>query len=258
MAALTVLAEAGVRIAPRLLGRWHDPDVYAYPFLAVERIAGDNWRDLEEGADQARWLTVMESLGWAIAQWHAVPLEGLPALVRRHGILPGHLARFLESDDVDGAVSRAADLLGAPSGDAATWRRSLDRILDLPPVLVHGDVCENQLMVDGSASVRGVIDWASPAVGTPLLDFDFGQWGYGIFEHEERWAAFRRALWGSYARSRGLTSPDWVDVHLFFSLAEAVGLAERERTGAFGEFDARRLARTRANLEDATSVASGR
>lgn len=258
VAALKMLAEAGVRVAPRLLGSWHDPDVYAYPFLAVERIAGDNWGDLEEDADTNRWLTVMETLGAAIAQWHEIPLERLPPPVRRPWAPSGHLARLLESDDAEGGFGRGADLLGASSDDAATWTRSLERVRDLSPVLVHGDVCENQLMVDASARVRAVIDWASPAVGTPLLDFDFGQWGYGIFAHEARWGEFRRVLWGSYARARGLASPDWIDVHLLFSLADAVDLAARAGSGSPDDFDARRRARSRANLEEATRVASGR
>ncbi|HEX4213720.1 MAG TPA: aminoglycoside phosphotransferase family protein [Candidatus Dormibacteraeota bacterium] len=259
VAALRALDAAGVSVAPRLLGSWHEPAIYAYPFWAVERVVGENWADLEDRADAARWLTLLDSLGAAIATWHRLRPSRLPPELRRPSrVVPDHLARFLERDHLDDLARRGAGLLGGSGTDVTTWMRSLARVVEMPEVLVHGDVCENQLIVDGSARVRAVIDWAVPGIGNPVLDFNFGEWGFGIFRYEDRFAEFRRALWGSYARARGLTSPDWVDVHLWFSLADAFQLAEAERDGTLDGWGARRAASSRANLEEATRMAGER
>jgi aminoglycoside phosphotransferase (APT) family kinase protein len=259
IAALRGLETAGVTVAPRLLGSWDEPDVYAYPFFCVERAPGRNWAELETGASVEQWRRLMASLGRAIAAWHRLGPGDLPSGLRqRFDRTPEHLAGFLAAGTVDASVEKAAVLLKASTADRDRWLDSARRVATMPHVLVHGDVCENQLIVDAEARVLAVVDWARPGIGHPLVDFDFGQWGFGIFAHEARFADFRRVLWGEYAAARGLMTPDWRDVHLVFSLAEAAYFAGREQAGQLDDWGRRRRHTTMTALEQAAALAGNR
>ena len=91
----------------------------------------------------------------------------------------------------------------------------------LSPVLTHGDVHGEQLMVN-EGTLTGVIDWETAALDNPIRDFNFGEWGLGWYRaHERDFAALRERLWTSYAAARTVSLPDWQTVHRFFCLVEA-------------------------------------
>ena len=85
-------------------------------------------------------------------------------------------------------------------------------------VLVHGDVNEGQILVDEGLRVTGVLDWETAHIGHPLKDFDFGEWGYGIFAWDAHFHLLRRRMWEAYAEARGSPLPSWEAVHLAFCL----------------------------------------
>ena len=50
----------------------------------------------------------------------------------------------------------------------------------LPHVLVHGDIHEDQLLVvDGQ--ITGILDWETARVDHPFWDFDLCEWGTGLW-----------------------------------------------------------------------------
>ena len=201
--------------AARLLGRWDDREVSPYPFVAVSRLPGQTWSQREAAATLGQVEGMLESLGRALASWHRIDRRTLPPALRRRRSPHDDVTQFLATG-LDAAVERVAHLLDLPPPRAAAWRGALAEVAALEPVLVHGDVNEGQILVDDDLHVTGILDWETAHVGHPLKDFDFGEWGYGIFAWERHFDRLRRALWESYAAARAGRLPPWWAVHLCF------------------------------------------
>jgi aminoglycoside phosphotransferase (APT) family kinase protein len=197
LAAYRALAGTGLSIVPRLLGRWEDPEIYPFPFAAVTRLRGETPTAPEALLDQ---------LGQAIARWHELQPPALPgARPPRHHDAPHHrwLRRALDPATCASAAAEAADRLGRPAR-APAWADLLARAAQLTPVLVHGDIHEDQLLAEGG-QLTGVIDWETARVDHPFWDFDLGEWGTGLWRRRRRdFTALWARGWLAYAQQRGL------------------------------------------------------
>ena len=215
--------------APRLLGQWRDPRVSPYPFIAVSRLPGRTWSRLEADATLDQLITVLSGLGQAIASWQRLNLRDLPRRIRsRRPQRLRDFARLLGIDALREAASQVACRLDLPSRRATAWLRELEPLASMAPVLVHGDINEGQILVDDSLHVTGILDWETAGVGHPLKDFDFGEWGFGIFAWEPKFDVLRRHMWESYTRARGGELPSWRAVHLFFCLTSIPHFSQEE------------------------------
>jgi aminoglycoside phosphotransferase (APT) family kinase protein len=102
--------------------------------------------------------------GW-LAALHAQPLKRFENVPSWRGYLERH---------VPGAASRQARW-GVPPSIVAEMRDRLER-LDLDSVtsdavaLLHADLHEQNLLVDATTKVTGVVDFADATVGDPLFD----------------------------------------------------------------------------------------
>jgi aminoglycoside phosphotransferase (APT) family kinase protein len=197
LAAYQALAGARLDVVPRLLGRWEDPEIYPFPFAAVTRLRGaapDAPEDL------------IEQLGRAIARWHELEPPTLTgARPPRHHDAAHHrwLRRALDPATSASAAAEAADRLGRP-GRVRAWADLLAEAAALAPVLVHGDIHEDQLLADGGR-LTGVIDWETARVDHPFWDFDLGEWGTGLWRRRRRdFSALWARGWLAYAQRRGL------------------------------------------------------
>ncbi|MBM7789455.1 aminoglycoside phosphotransferase family protein [Tenggerimyces flavus] len=255
--ALTAL---GVRCVPRVVGQWGEGVLSAGPFVAYERRLGVLWQYVEDDADLSAMSRLLESLGGAIASWHRLDLSLLPVELRgpgRFGRKQPWLNEFLEPDLVDDAADRVLRLLDPPTSWASIWRTALGGLAALPPVLLHGDVTEGQLLVDADGRVETVLDWDTAGIGHPLHDFDFGEWGFGIFGWEPDFASLRQVMWDAYRAGRSDAElPGWEQVHLLFTLAELAYFEQRERDGLNDDWGRTRLAHCRAALAPATESAA--
>ena len=71
-------------------------------------------------------------------------------------------------------------------------------------MLVHGDIHEDQLLAEGS-ELTGILDWETARVDHPFTDFDFGEWGTGLWRRSRPgFGALWERYWGAYAAARGL------------------------------------------------------
>jgi aminoglycoside phosphotransferase (APT) family kinase protein len=209
-----------VAVAPRLLGQWRDDAISPYPFTAVSRLPGNRWVSIESEATLDQWTTMLASLGRAIASWHSLDVKTLSPGLRRR---PGHLRWFDRNFDPESLrenARRIAVHLDHSDERAEHWLHEVEPLRHMTPVLVHGDVHEDQILVDDNRQVTGVLDWETGGVGHPLKDFDFGEWGFGIFGQESHFDALREAMWNAYANARGGDLPPWTAVHRFFCLAQ--------------------------------------
>jgi aminoglycoside phosphotransferase (APT) family kinase protein len=199
LAVYRALAEVQLSVVPRLLGRWEDPEIYPFPFAAVTRLRGEVPAEPE---------ALIEQLGRAIACWHELeppPLAG--ARPPRHHEASHHrwLRRALDPATSACAAAEAASRLNRPAR-ARAWADLLARAAQLAPVLVHGDIHEDQLLAD-EGELTGIIDWETARVDHPFWDFDLGEWGTGLWRrHRRDFSALWARGWHVYADARGLDS----------------------------------------------------
>ena len=255
-----VLSTLGVGYVPRVLGRWPDGALTAGPFVAFERRSGIGWDVVEDrgGIDDVEKM--LGSLGRAIATWHRINVSDLPSDLRHvplFGPKQPWLRDLLDPARVDGCVDEAVGLLCPKPSWSSIWRTTLRAVSSMTPVLVHGDVCENQLLVDEQARVGTVLDWDTAGIGHPLHDFDFGEWGFGIFAWQDQFTRLRRSMWEGYRAGRpGTDLPDANAIHLLFTLSELAYVEQQNRHGPIDEWGATRLAQCRAAIAPATDAAA--
>ena len=218
LAVYQALARTSLEIVPRLLGRWEDPDIYPFPFAAVTRLRG------EVPADAA---ALVDPLGRAIARWHELePPARASARPPRHHDTAHHrwLRRALNPATSAEAAVEAARRLGRPDR-AAAWTELLARAARPAPVLVHGDIHEDQLLADGGR-LTGVLDWETARIDHPFWDFDFGEWGTGLWRrHRRDFGALWAQGWRAYAEVRGLDT-DSRPLETAFRLRHALALLD--------------------------------
>ena len=197
LAAYRALATTQLSVVPRLLGRWADPGIYPFPFAAVSRLRGEVPAEPE---------ALFEQLGRAIAGWHAVkppPLAGARPPRHHDAAHQRWLRRALDPATSASAAAEAAGRLGRPAR-APAWTDLLARAAQLAPVLVHGDIHEDQLLAVGGR-LTGIIDWETARVDHPFWDFDLGEWGTGLWRRRRRdFSALWARAWRAYAQARGL------------------------------------------------------
>jgi aminoglycoside phosphotransferase (APT) family kinase protein len=201
VATYRALAATRLAIVPRLLGYWDDPGVYPFPFAAVTRLRGTVPAEPE---------AFIEQLGAAIAGWHGLEPPALAgARPPRHHDAAHHrwLHRALDPVTSAEAAAEAAGRLGVPAR-AAAWADLLACAARLAPVLVHGDIHEDQMLSD-DGQLTGVIDWETARIDHPFWDFDLGEWGTGLWRRRRRdFSVLWARGWRAYAQARGLdTSP---------------------------------------------------
>ncbi len=207
-----------VTVAPRVVARWHEEAVYPLPFAAVSRMPGTHPDDAS---------ALLAELGRATAQWHALDPPHLPGARP-----PAHhergatqwLRRALDPTTSRAAVAEAADRLGRRAS-LDRWTEQLGLAAQHRPVLVHGDLHEDQLLArDGH--LTGVLDWETARVDHPFWDFDFGEWGTGIWrDHRAEFSHFWATAWRGYADARGL-DPDPEPLETAFRLRHALALLD--------------------------------
>src|ERR1039457_1611041 len=191
LAAYRALAKTQLDVVPRLLGRWEGPEIYPFPFAAVTPLRGE------------------------------VPAAPRPP---RHPAAAHHRWRPRPLDPAQSpeAAAEAADRLGRP-GRVSAWADLLASAAQLAPVLVHGDIHEDQLLADGDR-LTGIIDWETARVDHPFWDFDLGEWGTGLWRRRRRdFSALWARGWRVYAQARGLDVGSG-PLETAFRLRHALGL----------------------------------
>ncbi|HEY9243916.1 MAG TPA: aminoglycoside phosphotransferase family protein [Streptosporangiaceae bacterium] len=219
IAAYQALAQTGLTVVPRLLARWQDPEIYPFPFAAVTRLPGQVPAEPEALLDQ---------VGRAIACWHQLTPPPTLAGARppQHHDAAHHawLRRALDPATSGAAVAEAAARLGRPDR-AAAWTHLLAGAAQLTPVLVHGDIHEDQLLAEDDR-LTGIIDWETVRVDHPFWDFDLGEWGTGLWRrHRRDFGELWARGWRAYATARGL-DPDSGPVQTAFRLRHALRLLD--------------------------------
>jgi aminoglycoside phosphotransferase (APT) family kinase protein len=177
-------------LAKGLPGEGYPCSWAVFRWLEGETATSERLADKHQAAtDLARFLTALQGIdtrGAPAAGEHSFG-RGVP-LVTRDDAVRAAIAALDGELDVE-TVTAAWE----PAVDAPDW--------DQPPVWIHGDFADGNLLVD-RGRFSGVIDWGGLAVGDPACDL-MAAWSF--LPAEER-GVFRRELGvddATWARGRG-------------------------------------------------------
>ncbi len=257
-AALAVLDD--LHLAPKLDGLWNEPDISPYPFLQTERRVGTSYAELEDDLTLDEVGLVLERLGATTARWHAIGSDDLSGLMKTIPAPDGWSGVWLDAQvlrqDLAAHAAQLAEILPddlAPSASwVDVWHRVLLPLTELAPVLTHGDVHETQLLVDDDLELLAVLDWDHAGLAHPVRDFNFGEWGFGIFSWEERFDILYERYWESYRRARDVALPDHRALLLYRALSDAVWAAERLAVEPTSWWSAHRLRNCALHIRSVT------
>jgi aminoglycoside phosphotransferase (APT) family kinase protein len=251
-----------VALAPALIGVWDEPDISPHPFLQTERRFGTNYADIEDDLSLEQVGDVLERLGAATATWHALSTDDVPDILRSP---PEPFSdAFLQAETLRERLEEAQDRLCAKlPADLApfrswadVWESLLAPLTGLAPVLTHGDIHETQLIVDEELRLAAVLDWDHAALAHPTRDFNFGEWGFGIFAWEERFDALYERYWEAYRRARSVSLPDHRSVLLYRAMGDALYACKGLETRPDSWWMAHRLRRCAEHIRAVTLSAS--
>ena len=235
--AVALDAVSDVGVVPMLRGLHREPSIDPYPFLQTERRHGTNYSSIENDVSLDEVGAVLEHLGAATAQWHDIDVRPLDDKLHKLPWEPAPWEAMTPSvlrAELEGAYEKLGRIVPddvRPVESAVdAWESLLAPLWSLAPVLTHGDVHETQLLVD-DGRVTTVLDWDHACVANPVRDFNFGEWGFGIFAWEESFDVLYERYWEGYRRARDVSLPDHRSVVLHRTLHDAAWAATKlERT----------------------------
>ena len=214
--ALEAVANAGLPEVPEILGAYRDAAVSAYEFVVERRLPGEmlDRRLREITSDELG--DVLEQMARLAARWHALE----PGPLRRRPPRTHPAEAFVDELLREGGA-RDVDVEMAPA-ERARFNDVLDRVRSLPPVLVHTDLHEGQLLVDSELRLTGVLDWQTARVGHPFTEFDLGEWGTAAWRvHHRAFPLLRRRMWQAYAIARGFDDDLVDEFAIFWAVVQA-------------------------------------
>lgn len=246
---LKALGGLGLPWVPRVVGYWTDPAISEFPFVATNRLHGDSLQAILPTLSLAELISFFDGLGTLLGGLHSLS-DGslLPAVDARP--FDGVLGELTQEASLEAGIAHAERMLaGQISGlSLRRWEAGWRDLARLNPVLVYGDVCENQFLVDKDMQITGVLDWATAGTGHPLVDFQFGEWDHTIFEWELHFAEPRSHLLKAYGEKRGL-GLDPNALHALFTVAETCTISEQVAEGRkLDSWETLRFERLLANL----------
>ncbi|TDU87939.1 phosphotransferase family enzyme [Kribbella voronezhensis] len=243
-------------LVSKLLGRWDEPAISPYPFFAVTRLQGSPRAD--RSPEHLRTLAVQ--LGATLAACHDIGLERVPRRLWANAwseppTTPPTAAECYTPLRELGGAERLADAVAPGVGPAARKMllEALRTVDTMDPVLAHGDLYEDHLLLDASGALTGILDWGFGGVLSPLVDFTCSQWDSASWAVESSYGDLRRHLWTAYAERRSTPLPSWEQVHLALTTFDITALAPETKTHYYWqkspEWQATRRATAQASLK---------
>lgn len=228
---------------PKLIERVSDREISYYDFLVVSRIKGSAYARFEDEVNLQDVRKMFHNLTQIIPLWHEIELEEeqmemleVPSKIVKNIGLDNWQKAVLNPEQVENALLylqgvveywgrrfdfHSTDLL-ASKEVFLKWSNCLSEIASLKPVFVHGDIHEDQILLESkeTMTIKGIIDWETVKVANPIGDFDFGEWGLKVWEWREFFSEFRREMWEIYLAKRKIDLESLEGLDLFYSMSE--------------------------------------
>ena len=68
--------------------------------------------------------------------------------------------------------------------------------------------------------ITGILDWETVRIGNPVWEFNFYEWGYGIWDWRKKFNELRRMMWKIYLDKRGIKLENYEGLNVFYALSE--------------------------------------
>ncbi len=228
---------------PKLIERVSDKEISYYDFVVVTKIKGTAYARFEDEVDKQDVHRMLINLTQIIPLWHETVLEEdqikilkVPSKKIEIISLGNWEQATLNPDQVENSLLylqgvleywgnkfnfHSTDLL-ISKAIHLKWSNCLSEIASLKHVLIHGDIHEDQILLESkkSMTITGIIDWETVKFANPIWDFDFGEWGLKIWEWREFFSEFRREIWKIYSDKRKIDLKSFEGLDLFYSMRE--------------------------------------
>ncbi|MHA1198030.1 MAG: phosphotransferase family protein [Candidatus Heimdallarchaeaceae archaeon] len=208
---------------PKFVERIEDEDISFYEFAEVSRLAGISYSKLEEKIDIQEVTNLQVNLVNLFAFWHNIPIQQLPLKITQRNIFDPSRYEFeiklLNPATTKEALSYAYQKLleyskqhqiditvFSEESAMKKWEEIISEIVSLDDVLLHGDIHEDQILVRSKENmeITGILDWETVWIGNPIWEFNFFEWGYGIWKWWDNFLDIRRIIWKEYQEKRNL------------------------------------------------------
>lgn len=238
--AYEVLNEFNDIPVPVLFERVKDATISYYEFAVVSRLKGTAYSKFEPELTSRSVSKMLQNLANLFASWHNIPLESIPQKIKEreqfnpklyeweiiilnHTTLKESLLstyRILEDHFTKQGQELGKELLSKDTVDL--WFDVLEEVVALTPVFLHGDIHEDQILIDSKENmeISGILDWETVWIGNPVWEFNFFEWGYGIWKWRKNFNDFRRMMWETYLSRRKIKLESLEGLNLFYALSE--------------------------------------
>lgn len=227
---------------PKLKKRVKDPEISYYEFGAITKLSGVAFSKFQTKIKSSQVEKFLLNLSKTVSIWHKIPIKELPKILEVNSHTTKELSIHnwhkvaLFPNKVDKAISFIIGLIQKYSNNFAIgdttrkrWIEVIREIACLDNVLIHGDVHEDQVLVESSDSMKitGVLDWETARIDNPVWDFNFGEWGLEIWDWSDNFIQFRKKMWSTYLKERKISLSTVHGLHLFFTLWEFTWLIKQ-------------------------------
>lgn len=235
---------------PKLIKRIKDSEISYYEFGAVTKLYGVAFSKFQAKITLKQVESFLTQLSKVISIWHNIPSKELPTILDNPKISTEKISInnwqkiVLDPKRTDEAISFIIDLIDKCSKKLkikndtflnqnikSKWAKTIKEIANLQPVLIHGDIHEDQVLIDSlkSMKITGVLDWETARIDNPVWDFNFGEWGLEIWEWSDDFLDFRKKMWSEYLKKRKIALSTFEGLHLFYTLWEFTWLVKQKK-----------------------------
>lgn len=225
---------------PRFIKRFNVPDISFYEFAEVSRLKGIAYSKIEDNLTLEQLLRIQTSLVRLFSIWHNIPLKEIPSAITQRKIYDPERYEFeiklLSVETWEEAFNfvynqilkyirennlNQFDILSEEE-TMKLWKNSIREIVALNHVLLHGDIHEDQILVatKDNLEITGILDWETVRVDNPIWEFNFGEWGFGIWKWWENFPEIRRRIWREYLDGRNTDLSSFEGLNLIYTLFE--------------------------------------
>ncbi|MHA2224798.1 MAG: aminoglycoside phosphotransferase family protein [Candidatus Hodarchaeales archaeon] len=241
MTAYEIMAELDHLPVPKLISREKDLNISYYEFAVVTRLKGISYSKLEEGITFNDLSKMLINLAKVITLWHEIPVTDLPMKVKKQKNFPDGTRysweiKALYPSTMKKAIDYIYDTILVYAEKyqkeyfrdlrrrrtLSLWMECIKEIVSLSHVFLHADIHEDQILVESKESMEicGILDWETIGIGNPVWEFNFFEWGFGIWDWWNHFSEIRRLMWKTYLDERGIQLSSLEGLDLFYTLSE--------------------------------------
>ncbi|MHA1224628.1 MAG: aminoglycoside phosphotransferase family protein [Candidatus Heimdallarchaeaceae archaeon] len=228
---------------PKYIDYLFDKDISYYRFLISSRLNGKKFSKFENKINLPALEKFLVNLSETFTLWHNIKVNEIPSTIQKDSEIInrkintqtwGNFA--LDINQLTNAIyyiQGVIDFWGEKTNSTITtfllnsqsfdkWVYCLKEIVELDHVLLHGDIHEDQILVESKETMKitGIIDWETIRIGNPIWEFNFLEWGLTIWNWRKNFSTLRRKMWKKYLNKRKIRLSTFEGLDLFYTLLE--------------------------------------